>query len=180
VSRYNSLISAWPNSAEATAWINASIVTGAGLFIVALLVSAIFDPTIRLLHILQALIYIAVILLARRQSAWGFGGGCIIAAFWNYINLFVTTFIKGGLTQLYLLLHTGKLDRPDLFIAVVAAAGHFLLIIGCLAGFLRMRPRLNQWLQFAGGGIAAVAYLVLIIITTGPQYIGLLKRVFHL
>jgi hypothetical protein len=65
--------------AKATAWINSSIVTGAGLFIVALLVSAIFDPTIRLLHILQALIYIVVILLARHQSAWGFGGGCIIA-----------------------------------------------------------------------------------------------------
>lgn len=37
--------------------------------------------------------YIAVIVLTRKNSAWGFGAGCIIAAFWNYINLFVTTFV---------------------------------------------------------------------------------------
>ncbi|HSB17093.1 MAG TPA: hypothetical protein VLE22_21765 [Bryobacteraceae bacterium] len=133
-----------------------------------------------MLHALQAVIYVAVIVLARMQSAWGFGAGCIIAAFWNYINLFVTTFIKAGVQQFSILLRTGELPRPDLLIAVVAAAGHFLLIGACLAGFLRTRPELRQWGQFVGGGVLAVGYFALIIITTGPQYVGLLKRVFHL
>ena len=160
-------------------WINVSILIGVGLFIVALVISAVFDPTIRLLHALQALIYIAVIVMTRKNSAWGFGAGCIIAAFWNYINLFVTTFIKAGVHELLVLVETGKLHRPDLLIALLAAGGHFLLIVACLAGFLRTRPGGGQWLRFVGGGIVAIAYFVGIIVTTGPQYIGLLRRVFH-
>jgi len=167
-------------SATTPAWINASILVGAGLFILALIVSAVFDPKIRALHVLQALIYIAVIVLTRKNSAWGFGAGCVIAAFWNYINLFVTTFVKAGLQQLSILLQTGQLHRPDLLIAVIAAGGHFLLIIACLTGFFRMRPGAQQLGQFIAGGGLAVAYFVVIIITTGPQYIGLLKRVFRL
>jgi len=161
-------------------WIRASILVGAGLFIVALFVSAVFDPKIRVLHTLQALIYFAVIVLTRRNSAWGFGAGCIIAAFWNYINLFVTTFIKTGLEQSLILFQTGQLQRPDLALAVFAAGGHFLLIIACLAGFLRQRPGVRHWGQFLAGGALAVGYFVVIIITTGPQYIGLLKRAFRL
>ena len=161
-------------------WIRWFITVGAGLFIVALVVSAIFEPSIRLLHALQTLIYIAVIVLTRRQSAWGFGAGCIIAAFWNYVNLFVTTFIRAGLEQVSILLHTGNLPRPDLLIAVVAAAGHFLLIIGCLAGFLRTSLTLKRLRQFIAGGSLAVGYLTLIIVLAGPQYIGLLRRIFHL
>ena len=69
-------------------WVDRFILVGAGLFIFALVVSAIFDPTIRVLHAFQMLIYVAVIVLTRRGSAWGFGAGYIIGAFWNYINLF--------------------------------------------------------------------------------------------
>ncbi|MDR3698656.1 MAG: hypothetical protein P4L56_03415 [Candidatus Sulfopaludibacter sp.] len=121
-----------------------------------------------------------VILLTRRRNAWGFGAGFTIAAFWNYTNLFVTIFIKAGLHQFSILLGTGHLHRPDLLIAVVAAAGHFLMMVACLAGFLCGRPDVRRWGQFASGGMLAVGYFALIILTTGPQYIGLLKRVFHL
>jgi hypothetical protein len=161
-------------------WVDRSILVGAGFFIFALIVSAIFDPKIRVLHTFQALIYVAVIILTRRGSAWGFGAGCIIAALWNYTNLFITTFIKGGLHELSTLLQTGQLHRPDLLVAVIAAGGHFLLIIGCLAGFLRTRPGVRRWSEFIAGGVLAVAYFAAIIVTTGPQYIDLLKRVFRL
>jgi hypothetical protein len=63
---------------------------------------------------------------------------------------------------------------------VIAACGHFLLIIPCLAGFLWMRPRAQQLGQFVAGGALAVTYFVVIVVTTGPQYVGLLKRVFRL
>ena len=160
-------------------WISALIWGGCALFMLALLVSAVFDPSIRLLHTLQALIYVAAIVLARRRSAWGYGAGFFIAAFWNYINLFVTTFIRGGLRQLGILFDTGQAPRPDLLIALVAASGHFLLIGGCIAGFARSRPNAGAWVKFVAGGVLAVSYFVIIIVTTGRQYIGLLHRVFR-
>jgi len=61
----------------------------------------------------------------------------------------------------------GSTPQADLLItaiAVITAGGHFLLIVACLAGFLRTRP----------------GALVVIVITSGPQYIGILKRVFGL
>jgi hypothetical protein len=63
---------------------------------------------------------------------------------------------------------------------VIAASGHFLLIAACLAGFLRLRPRVPQWMQFVVGGMLAVGYFASIIITTGPLYVPLLRRVFHI
>jgi hypothetical protein len=144
----------------------------------ALLVSAVFDPTIRVLHALQALIYVAVIVLARRDNAWGLGAGCIIAAFWNYMNLFVSNFIVTGLRELSLLLTAGEL-RPGQ-IAVVAAIGHFLLITGSLTLFLRLRLHAKVWGQFLAGGVLAVCYLVLIVFATGPQFVGILRQVFHI
>lgn len=161
-------------------WIRWFIIVGVGLFAFALFASAVFDPRIRVLHALQALIYLAVLLLTRRNSAWGYGAGCIISAFWNYINLFVTTFIKAGVEQFLYLLQTGQLKRPDLALSLFAAGGHFLLIVACLAGFLRRSPRAREWGQFVGGGVLAVAFLVTIIITTAPQYIRVLKRTFGL
>jgi hypothetical protein len=162
------------------AWIDAGILVGAGFFIFALFLSSVFDPKIRLLHFLQSLIYVAVIFLSRHKSAWGFGAGVMIGAFWNYINLFVTTFIKAGTNQFVVLLQTGHLHRPDLLVAVVAAAGHFVLIAACLVGFLRTRPNRISWGQFIAGGVIAVAYFLAIIFIAGPQYIGLVRRIFHL
>jgi hypothetical protein len=69
-------------------------------FIFALFLSAVFEPAIRVLHFLQALICVAVVVLTRRNSPWGYGAGVIVSAFWNYINLFVTTFIRNGVEQL--------------------------------------------------------------------------------
>jgi hypothetical protein len=160
--------------------IYASIVVGAGLFIAALLISAIFEPSIRVLHTLQALPYVVIIILTRKNSAWAYGAGGFIAGFWNYMAIFVNTFVQNGVQQLVVLIRTGQVDRPDQLIAVVAAGGHFLLILACLAGFLRMRPGIKQWGQFLAGGVLAVSYFVAIIVATGPQYVDQLKRVFHL
>ncbi len=47
------------------------LLTGAAIFVMALFWSAVLDPAIRLLHALQTLIYVAVVVLARRNSPWG-------------------------------------------------------------------------------------------------------------
>lgn len=159
-------------------WIQWSIDLGAGFFLLALFLSAVFDPRIRVLHTLQALIYVAVIVLTRRQSAWGFGAGFFIAAFWNYTNLFVTTFVRAGADQLMLLLHTGRLRRPDLLVALVAAFGHFMMMVACAVGWVRLRPGGRQMGEFVLGGVLAIGFFVLIIFATGRQYIPLIRHVF--
>ncbi|HEX4965391.1 MAG TPA: hypothetical protein VF173_31565 [Thermoanaerobaculia bacterium] len=143
-------------------WPLAAIQAGASLFIAALAISVFFDPAIWLLHTLQALIYVAVIVLARRNSAWGFGAGFTIALLWNGANLFVTTFIGSGVDALLALLRTGHSAKPGLLLVLVGASGHFLMIAGCLVCFLRLRPRLRQWAELLGGAVLAVLALLLI------------------
>ena len=63
-------------------WISATrvwIPIAAALFTVALIVSAVVLPELRLLHVLQALIYVAIVILARRNSMWAIGAGLTIA-----------------------------------------------------------------------------------------------------
>jgi hypothetical protein len=47
--------------------------------------------------------------------------------------------------------------------------GDFLLIIACMAGFLQQRPGRRHWGQFFAGGLLALAYFALIIVTTAPH-----------
>ena len=81
------------------------IYIGAALFLLALFLSAILVPDQRILHSLQALIYVAVIVLARRNSAWGYGVGFSIAILWNAMGLFITHLIQAGVISFWLLLY---------------------------------------------------------------------------
>jgi hypothetical protein len=139
----------------------------------ALFVAALFAPSLRLIHAFQALIYIAVIVLARRNSAWAFGAGCLIASFWNYILL------RGAATDIWAFV-TGKVIRPDVGLQLAAALAHCVLIVACLAGFLRRNPGRKDWARFLSAGFVAIAYLVALMITMRPQYIPLLKKCFGL
>ncbi len=149
------------------------------VFILVLALSAAFEPSIRVLHAFQAGLYVAVAMLALARSPWGYGAGCFIAAFWNWVNLAYTTFIANGLTELSSALRTGQVAHPDQLIAVVAAAAHFVLIVACLLAYSRIRPK-PAWspLRFLAGGLLAIAYFVGIILLFGRQYVPLLRRVF--
>jgi hypothetical protein len=147
---------------EPARWPVAAVQAGAILFIAALLASVPLDPAVWLLHTTQALIYVAVIVLARHGSIWGLGAGFTIALLWNSANLFVTGFIAAGIDALWTLLRSGHLAKPVLPLILVGAGGHFLMVVGCLAAFLRRRPGPRQWAQFFGGALLGVAALVLI------------------
>ena len=152
-------------------WITISIPAAAGFFILALSIAGFFQSSIRMLHAFQALIYVAVILLTRRNNAWGFGAGCIIAAFWNYI------FLRGAAVDIWAFL-TARLIRPDVALQLAAAVAHLVLITACAVGFWRLKPGAKQWTAFLAGGTMAVSYLVILMITMRPQYIPLLKKCF--
>ena len=93
-------------------WLKWLIISSCVVFILVLALSAVFEPSIRLLHAFQALIYVAVIILAVRHNAWGYGAGCLIAAFWNWLNLVHTTFIANGVRELSRALQTGRCRIP--------------------------------------------------------------------
>jgi hypothetical protein len=154
---------------EPVRWISMSISVGVGLFILALIGSAVLIPQLRLLHFLQALIYVAVIVLTRRNSPWGFGAAIFIATAWNCLNLFVTHIFEAGAGQFWSVIRTGQVSQPDTLLVFVGSMAHFLLIIACLAGFLRLRPVRKQWVQFFAGGLLVLAYMALIIVIAAPH-----------
>lgn len=150
-------------------WTRGWIPLGAGLFIFALVGSAVAVPQLRLLHAFQALIYVAVIVLARRDSAWGFGAGFTIAVAWNSLQLFITHLIQAGAHELWILVTTGQLRRPDTLLVFVGGIGHFVLIVACLVAFRQLHPGKKQWWQFLAGGLLVLAYFGAIVATMLPR-----------
>lgn len=158
-----------PNPAGSSRWTRVAIPVAVGLFILALTLSAVFVPPLRPLHLFQALIYVAVLVLTRRNSPWGFGAGVIVATAWNCLNLFVTRLFQAGALQFWSLVRTGHVSRPDTLMVMVGGMAHFLLIVACMAGFIQLRPRMKQWRQFFAGGFLALAYFALIIAVAAPH-----------
>lgn len=168
-----------PRTSSLDRWINVIIVVGSAMFVFGLAVSAIFSPEWRVLHVFQALIYVAVVVLTWRKHPAGFGAGLAVALFWNI--LLITNGARDVVQEVQRLIRTGHPQRPDLLVTAFAACGHMLIIIGCIVGLFRMRPTTRQWIQCAGGGIAALAYLMAIVFTLGPpQAVELMKHVFSL
>jgi len=146
-----------------------SIYLGAALFLVALLVSAILVPGLRLLHAFQALIYVAVIILARRNSAFGYGAGFTIAVAWNAMGLFITHLIQTGTVAFWSSLHTGRIEQPVPMMVALGAMAHFILIGATLVAVLRYDSESRKWWKFAGGGVLSLAYLALIVALARPH-----------
>ena len=142
---------------------------GSALFVVALGVSALVVPQLRLLHLLQALIYVAIIILARRNSVWGLGAGITIAVFWNSFNLFGTHLMQAGALAFWSVIHTGQVRRLETMMVPVGGIAHVVLIIACLAALRDCGTRHNKWWKFIGGGVVALAYLALIVAIARPR-----------
>jgi hypothetical protein len=150
-----------PNSAFR--WQQVAILVGTALFLLALACSAILDPRLRLLHALQALIYVAILLLTRYNSPWGFGIGTIVPAAWNCMNLFLTTSCKPGQSSfgLFSVQAMPAGSFPSQWPS--AASGISFSYLPASSAFFRLRPGLHQRLRFIAGGVLAMAYLALIV-----------------
>ena len=156
------------------------ILVGASFFILALAVSASWEADIRWLHFFQAWMYIATIVLSFRRSRWGYFIGISAAGLWDYTNVFATTFLYNGLQQLSEWIHTGHLQRPDLTIAVPAWLSNFLVIVGCVWGYLRLREKsrgdvgkLVLTFALTTGFFALDMYLF------QPRYLGIFPRLLR-
>jgi hypothetical protein len=164
-----------------SSWINVGILVGSGIFVFGLIVSAVFAPQWRALHALQSLIYVALVVMTRRRSAYGFGAGVGIAVFWNSLGIFATTMMQEAVQQLWAAIRDGSLPQPDLLLQLLAFGGHVLIIIACIVGFSRARPSAREWGRFVAGAGLAIGYLVAIVFAVGPPTaVTLFRRVFGL
>ena len=160
--------------------IHALIYLSAVTFIIILQLTGWMELSIRTLHMWQTLIYVVVIILSSRRSVAGYGAGIGIATFWNIANLFVTKFITSGWTVLVHLIHTGSDPHPELMVAPIAGAAHFVLIGACVAAYIE-RPG-KHWhdaLILIGSAFAAIFAFFLMVHTWGPQYLHIFWTMFN-
>ena len=162
---------------KASEWL---IVAGGCVFISMLGLSAYWEPDIRWLHFFQAWMYVATIVLAHRRNRWGYFIGFSAAGLWIYANLFATTFFFNGLQQLSHWVHTGRLERADLLIAVPAWFSNLLVVIGCVWGYFQVPTRS---LRDAGRLLVSFAlttgFFALDMALFQPRYLGLFPRMLH-
>jgi hypothetical protein len=155
-------------------------VTGGVFFTLVLLLSALWDASIRWLHFFQAWMYLATIILGLRRNRWGYFIGISAAGLWDYMNIFATTFFFNGLHELSQWIHTGHLNRPDQLIAVPAWCSNLLVVLGCAWAFARLDGK-----SLRDGGRLLIAFLlttgffVLDIALFQPRYLSLFPRLLH-
>ncbi|HEY2460406.1 MAG TPA: hypothetical protein VGI16_06350 [Candidatus Acidoferrum sp.] len=157
-----------------------TITAGAMAFIGVLFISAYWEADIRWLHFFQAWMYVPTIALVWKRSRWGYFIGVGAAALWNYVTLFVNSFLKGGLNQASILLHTGHLPRPDLFISVPGWLGNFAVIVGCVLAYAWMADK--KWTdipKFSLTVAGTTGYFALIVAVFQPRYLDLFPRLLH-
>jgi hypothetical protein len=156
------------------------IVVGASMFIFVLAFSAYFEPSIRWLHFFQAWMYVAAITLSLRRNRWGYFVGISAAGFWNYLNLFVTTFFHNGLHWLAASVAAGQVQHIDQIIAVPAWVGNLLVVAGCIWAYGRLSQKSpRDWMRFLLTFIFVTAYFAAVVAIFQPRYLPLFRESLH-
>ncbi len=99
---------------------------------------------------------------------------------WNYTTLFANTFLKNGLEQANLLLHTGHVARPDLLISVPGWIANLLVIIG--SGIVYVFNAEKRWTDLPKLLICfacTTGYFALIMALFQPRYLALFSQCLH-
>jgi hypothetical protein len=157
------------------------ILIGGIFFIIVLTVSAIWQADIRWLHFFQAWMYIATIWLGLRRNRWGYFIGISAAGLWDYVGIFVNTFVANGVHELVQWIHTGHLARPDQLIAVPAWISNFLVVAGCVWAYWRRLPNKPaiDCARFVFAFALTTGFFALDMWICQPRYLGLFQHLLH-
>lgn len=141
-----------------------------------LAIAAYWDPTIRILHAVEALPYLAAAALCLQRRKPGYVLGVASGAFWLWIAGTLTTFIRNGFERASMLLRTGHVDRLDVLIAAPAACATGGLVAFSLWGYFRLRTRswTDIWL-FLIAFVGVAAFFLGIFAAFAPRYLGMFK-----
>jgi hypothetical protein len=146
----------------------------AALFVAILAISAYWDPSIRMLHLFEAIPYLAAGWLCVRRVKMGYLLAIAGGLFWLWVAGTRTTFVREGFRFAMRLLQTGQLERPDILIAAPAALATGGMVLFGLWGYLRAR---NKSVADVGLLIAAfvgmTAYFIAICALFAPQFLQL-------
>ena len=156
------------------------ILVGACVFIFILALSAYFEPDIRWLHFFQGWMYVATVALSLRGNRWGYFIGISAAGFWDYMNLFVTTFFRNGLHWLGASLAEGQIQHVDQVIAVPAWIANVLVVVGCLWAFARLPEKSPRDLaRLVLAFVMTTAFFAADVAIFQPRYLPLFRRSLH-
>ena len=126
-------------------------------------------PELRPLHILQALIYVAVVILARRNNVFALGAGVTIAVAWNCLEFFGPHLMQAGAVMFWSFLHAGQVQHLETMMVPIGGIGHFILIIACLTALFHQTADTNKWWKFIAGGVLVLGYFALIVAIARPR-----------
>jgi len=147
------------------------IVPGAGVFTVALAVSAIFDSSLRALHFFQWWLYVATVVLSARGSRWGYFIGISTAAFWNYA-LFFTSPLFSDLVK--------TPTRPDVLLQTLAWFGNVAIIAGSLWAYSRLGDRRRaDWGRLMLALAGCTGFLAIIVAIFTPERLAIFPGLLH-
>jgi len=147
---------------------------------VVLAIAAYWDRTIRVLHVFESIPYVMAGVLSLRQRKSGYMLGAASGAFWLWTAGTLTTFVRNGFERVGMLLRTGHVDRPDVFIAAPAACAAAGLVLFSLWGYLRTRNKSWSDCGLFGAAVGGVAaFFVAIFAAFAPQYLGMFTRLFR-
>ena len=145
---------------------------------VILAISAYWDPSIRILHVFEALPYGLAAVLCLRQRRIGYLLGAASGGFWLWMAGTQTSFVRNGFERVVMLATTGHVDRWEQFIAAPAALSTGGLVLFAAWGYARLRERRPRDLALFVVVLMAVAlFFVAIFWLFAPRYLTLFKRV---
>jgi hypothetical protein len=156
------------------------VLVGSSVFIFVLWFAAYLEPDIRWLHFFQAWMYVAASWLSLRRSRWGYFIGISAAAYWDYVTVFVNTFLRSGVHWLAVSVAARQLTRVDQIIAVPAWIANSLVVAGSIWAYARLR-------ETRSGDLARL--VVAFTLTTGffaaaiwicqPRYLPMFRASLH-
>ena len=146
-------------------------------FIIVLGISAYWDPSIRALHVFEALPYGVAGALCLRGRKLGYLLGVASGGFWLWMAGTQTSFVRNGFERLMMLLTTGHVDRWDQFIAAPAALSTGGLMLFSLWGYARTpSKRPLDLFRFVCVLTTVVAFFWMIFWLFAPRYLMLFER----
>ena len=147
------------------------ITIGGVVFIFALIVSAVFVPALRWLHVVQASMYVAAILLSVRPSRWGYFIGASAAALWNVLTMFGSPLFAD------LIDHPA---RPDLVLQCLGWLGNLAIVIGSVVGYRRLTGKSARDIgRLVLSFVGATALLAAATAILAPDYLVHFAGVLH-
>jgi hypothetical protein len=154
--------------------LNKYLILSVALFVAVLAISAYLEKSIRILHLFEAIPYLLVPWIFKRNPKVGSALAFASGAFWIWTAGFLTTFVRNGFERVGMLIETGTVDRPDILLAVPAFIGTMSMVIIGLTGYSRVHKKsLSDLRLFPGMFLLIFIYFILIFYAFAPQYLGM-------